>query len=323
MKKLIPIFLILTILGCESKKREVTLFLYNQEDPFIQTMVEFLKDESKGKFNLNIIDSHNFQIIQNENIEKRILAGDDLMIVNPVDRLGAYSIINKLKANNIPVIFFNREPLDKDIKLWDKAYYVGTNGMQSAEMQTELIMEAFGNNPNKLNEYDKNGDGIIETIILKGEQGHQDAEIRTTNVIKTLKEKGYKINILITEVANWDRNEAYDKMQPIIKEYKDKMELIISNNDSMAIGAISALRQAGMFKEDMLWIPVVGIDGLTETNKLIKDGYMYGTVLNDSKAQAKAIVELTYNILNDKDLNSMSFELKNNKYVLIDYKIVQ
>ncbi len=61
------------------------------------------------------------------------------------------------------------------MNLWDRVYYVGTKGEQSAHIQANLIMNRFGNNPKELNQYDINGNGIIEAIILKGEQGHQDA----------------------------------------------------------------------------------------------------------------------------------------------------
>ncbi len=322
--RFIPILLIILFLsGCSSKENKISLFIYNQEDKFISQMTDYIVDELNEEFIIDINDSQNFQITQNEHIEERIKAGDDLFIINPVDRLGVYSVIKKLKKVNIPVIFFNREPLLKDMDLWDKVYYVGTKGEQSAMMQADLIDNRFGNNPDSLNEYDQNGNGIIEAVILKGEQGHQDAEIRTTEVVRSLKEKGYKLDILVTEVANWSRNESYDKMKPILDTYKDRIELVISNNDSMAIGAIKAMRQAGMFTKDNLWIPVVGIDGLKESEDQIKNGYLYGTVLNDSKAQAKAIAELADCILNNRSFNSMNFELIDYKYILVDYQILQ
>lgn len=321
--RFIPILLILFLSGCNSKEKKISIFIYNQEDLFISQMTDYIVDELNEDDIINIHDSQNFQITQNEQIEERIKSGGDLFIINPVDRLGVYSIIKKLKKNNIPVIFFNREPLAKDMDLWDKVYYVGTKGEQSAIMQADLIDNRFGNNPHTLNEYDLNGNGIIEAVILKGEQGHQDAEIRTKEVVRSLKSKGYKLDILVTEVANWSRDESYDKMKPILETYKDIIELVICNNDSMAIGAISAMRQFGMFENDRLWVPVVGIDGLEETEQLIKDGYLYGTVLNDSKAQAKAIAELADCILNNQNFNDMSYELIDYKYILVDYQILQ
>lgn len=333
MKNILLFLTIFMLFGCEQKDKNVSLFVYNDDDAFIDTMIKYIKYESKGVLNLNTFDSNSFQIVQDETIEKRISAGDDLMIINPVDRLSAYAIIKKLKSENIPVIFFNREPLSKDLELWNKAYYVGTKGIQSAQIQAEIIANLFDHHPQSLNKHDKNKNGAIETVIIKGEQGHQDAEIRTTEVVEYLKKLGFKVNILIIEVADWNRFKAYEKMKNIINEFGDEIELVISNNDSMAIGAITAMRQANLFlddnnngkidKDDTAWIPVIGIDGIDDAVKLIKDGFLYGTVLNDSKAQSKAIVELADCILNKKNFNLMNYKLIDNQYIMIDYKILQ
>ncbi len=323
MRLFIATLLLTILMGCSQQKKTVSLLIYNNQDTFINEMTEYIKKEFNNEYELKIMDSQNFQITQNEFIESRIKAKDDLIIINPVDRLGAYSIIKKLKEKNIPVVFFNREPLAKDLNLWDKAFYVGTKGEQSATLQADLVENIFGSDPLHLNNYDRNRDNIIDLVILKGEQGHQDAEIRTSEVINSLKKRGYNLNILVTEVANWSRTEAMEKMDTIVEEFQDSIELIISNNDSMAIGAIISLRKAGFFKEDKLWVPIIGIDGLKETYSYIESGYLAGTVLNDSQAQAKAIVELTELILGKRTQDNLTYKLENDKYILVDYKIIQ
>lgn len=331
MKHLCMVFLTFFLLiSCGKGEKNVSIFLYNQDDPYVRGFADHILHSAAGNIHIKTFDSRNSQIIQNEFIEQQIALSTDVMIINPVDRLGAYSVIKKLKSYNIPVIFFNREPLEEDLDLWDQAYYVGAKAEQSGQIQAEIIMELFGNDPNGLNQYDRNGNGQIETVILKGEQGHQDAEIRTAQVVQTFTEKGFQLNILISEIANWNRNEAYEKTKNILEIYGDSMELIISNNDAMAMGAISILRQSGFFrdsnqngkidKEDDRWIPVIGIDGLDEAVKLISQGYLYGSVLNDSQSQAEAIVELTDFILNKKNLSEMNYPLVDGKYIWIDYK---
>jgi len=333
--KYINILLIVLLMfsSCRGSEKSASLFLYNQNDPYVRIFADQIKKASEEIILIDLFDSQNSQIIQNEFIEKQILSSADIMIINPVDRLGAYSIIKKLKSKEIPVIFFNREPLVEDLNIWDKAYYVGAKAEQSGQIQAEMIMELFGSDPRNLNKFDKNKNGIIETVILKGEQGHQDAEIRTSEVVKAFNDKKFRLDILITEVANWNRDEAYDKMKDILDEFNGSIELVISNNDAMALGAISIMRQSGLFRdsnkngiidfEDDSWIPVVGIDGLDEAVEMIDNGYLYGTVLNDSNTQAKAIVELTDFIVNGKDLENMSNPLVDGKYIWIDYKVLQ
>lgn len=327
------LLVIFLLTSCTNREKKVPLFLYNESDPFITEMARHIRWEAIGSFEITTIDSKNFQIIQNENIEERIIANDDLFLINPVDRLGVYPIIKKLKSNNTPVIFFNREPLKKDLELWDRAYYVGTIGEQSATLQAELIMDIFGGDPEVLNERDLDKDGVIDAVILKGEQGHQDAEIRTTGVVAALKNSGYNLDIITTEVADWDRFEAQIKMNQILNEYSGQFELIISNNDAMALGAITALQKRGYFhdlnnnnsieRNFEKWFPIVGIDGIKEAVEQIEKGYLYGTVHNDAELQAKAITELADFILKKRNLDELSFDLIDNRYIMLDYKKLQ
>lgn len=330
---LVTCLLIITAVGCQQQEKQVALILYNENDPFIYTFARQLEDLTGNipDYKLDTIDSQNSQILQNEQIEKMAAKGRDLLIINPVDRLGAYSIVKKMKDQEMPIIFFNREPLIEDLKLWEKAYYVGARAEQSGQLQAELIMELFGNDPNQLNQYDRNGDNIIQVIILKGEQGHQDAEIRTVEVVRAFYERGFELEILITEVANWNQVQAFEKMEQILKTYGNRMEVLLSNNDAMAIGALDRMRQEEVFSDtngngridslDDDWLPVVGIDGLAEAVKEIEQGYLYGTVLNDSLAQAKAIVELSEYVLEMRKLDQMSFTIIDDKYIWINYKV--
>jgi methyl-galactoside transport system substrate-binding protein len=334
MKKIITALIAAYLcLSCSIQEKSAGLFIYNQKDPYVDIFASQIREQSEGLFIMEIFDCQNSQIIQNEFIEKQIKKKNDLMIINPVDRLGAYSIIKKLKSLDIPVIFFNREPLAEDLDLWEKAYYVGAMAEQSGRLQAEMIMDLYGGDFENLNKYDRNGNGLIEAVILKGEQGHQDAELRTSEVVKAFRENGFNLNILVTEVANWKRDEAYEKMKPVIDNFGSSMELVISNNDAMALGAVSKMRQSGMFrdtngngkidKDDDVWLPVVGIDGLEEAVEMIDQGYLYGSVLNDSLAQAKAIAELSDVILNNKNPDAMKFPLVDGRYIWIDYKLLK
>lgn len=323
---------IVVFLSCSNREDSVSLFLYDQSDPYVNLFADQIKNSGAKSFHIDTFDSQNSQIIQNEFIEEQI-DKSALMIINPVDRLGAYLIIKKLKSIDIPIIFFNREPLSEDLELWEKAFYIGGRAEQSGQIQAQMIMNLFGADPLNLNQHDKNGNGIIETVILKGEQGHQDAEIRTSEVVKSFSEKNFQLNILITEVANWKRDEAYEKMKIVIENYRDSIELVISNNDAMALGAISIMRQSGFFRDDNhdgkvgiddnSWLPVVGIDGLDEAIEQIDKGYLYGSVLNDSSTQAQALIELSECLLRGGDLTSLNFPLVDGSYIWIDYKVLQ
>ncbi|MBN2873946.1 MAG: galactose ABC transporter substrate-binding protein [Spirochaetales bacterium] len=325
----------LSLFSCSAKESRMSLFLYNEADPYIREFAKQILAASPQDAMPRKFDAGNSQLIQNEQIEAELTRNPAsqrpaLMMINPVDRLGAYALIQRLKGDDIPVIFFNREPLAEDMGLWDKTFYVGARAEQSGQLQAQLVMELFGGSPDKLNEYDRNGDGVIQSIILKGEQGHQDAEIRTREVLRSFEDAGFRVEVLALEIANWNRDEAYGTMGNLLRDYRHRVELIVSNNDAMALGAISRMRQEGLYRDtngngridrnDSGWIPVVGIDGLREAEESIAEGYLYGTVKNDSQSMATAMVELAGVLLGTIDPATLSYALTDGRYIWIDYR---
>jgi methyl-galactoside transport system substrate-binding protein len=333
MKKSLIVLLLLvltmTMSACEDSYDKIPLILYNEIDPYILEFKGHILNEAEGKLEIESYDSQNSQLLQNEIIENVLEKNPRILIINPVDRLGAYSIIDKVKQQDIPIIFINREPLEADMDSWNKLYYIGAPAENSAAIQSEMIIDLFGD-PEDLSDLDINGDGIIQLVIFKGEQGHQDAEIRTEVVIKELEDYGYRLEILAIEVCDWQRIIAYNKMNQLLTSLESEIELVISNNDAMAIGAIDAMIENDLFidiNEDGVitpgtdtWIPVVGIDGIEDAFEYIENGYLYGTVINDSKTMSEVLIELAEALINGTNLDDLSFEIIDGKYIWIDYQ---
>ncbi len=333
MKKIYLITLMLSITfilsGCKSDNLEIPLFLYNEEDPYIKEFKTHILNESSGLHDIVSYDAQNSQLLQNEMIELVLEKNPKVLIVNPVDRLGAYTLIDKAKMYDIPIVFINREPLKTDMMSWNKVYYIGAPAKHSAELQTEMIIDIFGN-PNELSQMDTNGDNIIQLVLLKGELGHQDAEIRSDVVIQELEDYGYDIEIVSIEPCEWKTEIAYTKMNLLLARLTGSIELVISNNDAMAIGAIDSLVEYGYFidtnedgvidRETETWIPVIGIDGIAEANNYIDSGLLYGTVINDSEKMSEVLIELLNLLISEGNLDNLSVKLEDEKYIWIDYK---
>ncbi|MDP2424986.1 MAG: galactose ABC transporter substrate-binding protein [Candidatus Izemoplasmatales bacterium] len=333
MKKIISglFLLVITVLfGCTSPTQKVYLFIYDMDDPYIAALANEIVRVGKDYYPIEIHDAQNSQILQNERIEEVLKIKPRLIIINPVDRLGAYPIIEKAKAVGVPIIFINREPLARDLDLYDQSYYVGALAEQSGILQAELVAELFGNNPVSLNEFDRNNDNIIQMIIMKGEQGHQDAELRTEFIVSELERRGFALEVLTTEIANWNTLIAKNRAMVILPSLQDRVEVIVSNNDAMAIGVIQAMIDLGIFtdenenqmvdKDDDFWIPVIGIDGIEEATNYMRSGHLYATVLNDAIGQAYATISLARFLLDGIALETVGLELTNQRYVWVDYK---
>ncbi|MEO2508189.1 galactose ABC transporter substrate-binding protein [Clostridium paraputrificum] len=307
------IYMYSSLISCNSRNNEeedvndikIGISVYEQDDIFISSIISNIENIAKEKRNegsynitLNVEDAKSNQYNQNEQVDMFIDQGYDVMCINLVDRRSAANIINKAKNANIPIIFFNREPVEEDMNMWNKVYYVGAQAEQSGMMQGDIVIEKCKNNPSDV---DKNGDGKIQYVMLEGEQGHQDASIRTEYSVKRLVDSGIKVEKLGSEVANWSRTEASEKVARWIEKYNDKVELIISNNDDMALGAIDVLNKSKI-KNNMPLI--VGVDGINDALKAIDNRQMTGTVISDAYKQGKAIFDTALRVSSENILDN-------------------
>ena len=285
--------MIVSLMGCGSSNKKsnktmrVGVVTYTADDPFINAMIEKVKSQLKTMetTNMNVIVSvrsgDNDQREQDEIVDEMIDAGCDVLCVNLVDRTAPANIIKSARQSDIPVIFFNREPVRDDLMQWEKLYYVGCDAKESGDMQGEIA----ANYIKKHSEVDRNGDGKIQYVLLEGEAGHQDAISRTDCSVKTIMDKGVDLEKLSYQFADWNRGQAENRMTQLISQYGSQIELVISNNDEMALGAVEAYDNSSISRDK--WPVIFGIDGLDDALQAIKQGNMQGTVYNDKEAQAE------------------------------------
>ena len=238
----------------------------------------------------------------------------NVICVNLVDRTEPTTIIDMAEKNNVPVIFFNRELVEEDLERWDRVYYVGAKAFESGIMQGEIAADAFKENPDA----DKNGDGVFQYVVLEGEAGHQDAIVRTEYAVSTIIDNGVEVEKLAYGIANWNRAQAQTKMTQMLAEYDGEIELVIANNDDMALGAIDALKTSHLKRAD--WPVVVGIDGTDVGLAAVASGEMVGTVYNDKEGQAQAMLDLAYALSVGDTLDDLNLE--NGKYIRLPYSKV-
>ena len=318
--------LVISMTGCgrSAMKTDHTLRVgvvtYTPDDPFINAMTDILKNDLKAKESntmkviVSVRSGDNDQQEQDEIVEEMIDAGCDVLCVNLVDRTAPSNIIRMARQNDIPVIFFNREPVQEDLLQWDKLFYVGCDAAQSGEMQGEIAAEYIKNHPG----VDKNGDGKIQYVLLEGEAGHQDAISRTDLSVKTMIENDVELEKLSYQFADWNRAQAENRMSQLIDQYGSDIELILSNNDEMALGAVEAYKNAGYKEEER---PIIfGIDGLTDALEAIETGTMQGTVYNDKEDQARMIAFLAVAVFQGSDIKG--YGLEDDIYYMSQYRKV-
>lgn len=325
MKKIVILILALALslpmmYSCGRDEGEVSIFYYTYSDTYMSSVrLAMDKELNAAGINFNNYDANSNQTTQTEQVDTAIAKGARLLIVNIVDTGSddaAKKIISKAKSADIPVIFFNRSVSEEVVKSYDKCVFVGTDYEMAGHMQGELIGNYIASN---LKAVDLNGDGAVSYVLFKGQQGNAEAEARTKysvidankiladNGIPELKfyDKANGDGYLVDQGGNWSAQAANDYMKTILSAYSESggnmVELVIANNDEMALGAISALQEIGYNKPGGKTIPVFGVDATEAAIAKINEEAMTGTVKQDAAGMAMAITDIAENMLEGRD----------------------
>ena len=330
MKRIFSLILMLSLLisgavyslsSCGKRgEGEVSVFYYTYSDTYISSVRSAMDSLfKKSGIKYNNYDANSNQTTQTEQIDTAIAKGARMLLVNIVDTGSddaAKAIIAKAKNANIPLIFFNRSVSEAVVSSYDKCVFVGTDYEMAGHMQGELIGEYLVKNYSAA---DLNGDGKISYVLFKGQQGNAEAEARTKYAVEDanaiLKKDGKPSLVfydsknsngyLVDQGGNWSAQAASDYMKTILSAYseagKNMVELVIANNDEMALGALAALEEAGYNKSGGKTIPVFGVDATSAAVSKIESGAMQGTIKQDAEGMAKTMVKLVENMLGGKD----------------------
>ncbi len=299
--------------------KTVGVAVYKFDDTFMTAVRNSIQSAAQGKITVDVVDSQNAQPTQNDQVDLFLSKNYAALAINPVDRTAATSILDKAKTANVPVVFFNREPLPEDMQKWDKVYYVGAKAEESGTIQGQIAVDYWKANPAA----DRNGDGKIQYVMLTGEPGHQDAELRTEYSVKAITDAGIQVEELAKDTAMWDRVQGQEKMAAFLGSQGDKIELVLANNDDMALGAIEALKAAGYFSGDK-FMPVVGVDATAPAMEALKAKTLVGTVLNDAENQGKATLALANALAQGQtpSKETIGYDITDGKYVWVPYQKV-
>ncbi|MBE6799334.1 MAG: galactose ABC transporter substrate-binding protein [Ruminococcaceae bacterium] len=319
------ILMAVTLSGCMSgcaggsASDEISVFYYTYSDTYIsgvRSAMDKIFKENGVKH--NSYDANSNQSTQTEQIDIALSKGASMLVVNIVDtgsNDAAQNIVNKARERNVPVIFFNRSVDESVISSYEKCVFVGTDYEMAGHMQGEMVGNYLLANYDAV---DLNKDGKISYVIFKGQEGNMEAIARTqygvedANKVLTANGKpkmqfydpqnrnGY----LVDQDGNWSSASATNYMSTILAQYSESnnnmVELVMANNDEMALGAVSALQAAGYNKQGGKTIPVFGVDATDAARTAIKDGRMTGTIKQDGEGMAKVIYTLTSNFKEGK-----------------------
>ncbi|WP_374376989.1 substrate-binding domain-containing protein, partial [Tabrizicola sp.] len=205
-------------------------------------------------------------------INNFIASGVDAIIVNPVDTSATQAMSDAAAAANIPLVYVNRQPINVDT-LPDNQAFVASNEVESGTLETIQLCDNWAGE----------GKTEVNVYVMQGELSNQAAVQRTQDIHDVMGDGRckVKINIIDEQTANWSRDQAQTLMTNWLST-GTAFDGVIANNDEMAIGAIQAMKAAGI---DMATVQVGGVDATQDALAAMQAGELDVTVFQNAAAQ--------------------------------------
>ena len=291
-----------SLIGCTNEsavgkdEKIVIGFSNNSDTPFLVILQEEVVKTCKEYGAECIVKSAaNSSETQLSDIESMIVQNVDAIIMSPVDREACGVIVDAVKEAGIYLVEVNTFTNNEDYDV-----YVGSPEEEAGSLQAQWLLDNVGTNGS--------------CAIIQGLLGASSTAGRQRGFIDTL---GIDINstdkdnwvVLDALTANWDRAEAKKLTEDWLQLYADQLDAIIAHDDEMAMGALSALEEAGLDDK----IAVLGIDGMEESIQSIINGGQAMTALQDGIAQGRTSVDIAMKLINGE---------KTEKIINIPFKLV-
>ncbi len=219
---------------------------------------------------------------QIDQVKNFVASGVDGIIVNIVDTSAGAAITEA--AGDVPLVFVNREP-DNVNELPPTQAFVASNEIESGTLSAFEIcknLRAAGKG------------GGARGYLMNGQLSNQAAVQRSKDVHDVIGMDMCNFMTIIDEQpANWSRDEAQDLMTNWMSS-GEPFDFVLANNDEMAIGAIQAMKAAGL---DMADIQVGGVDASQDALVVMAAGDYDVTVFQDSVGQGTGSIDAVLKLI--------------------------
>ena len=253
------------------------------------SMDKFVTSQSNLKF--KYADANGDPAKMLNDVENFIDSKVDALIIMPTDQKIVKAIGLKARKAKIPLIVVTVKPNEEDMQY--VASYVGSEEIKSGEMQGKFIVNSLNGKPAK-------------AIILLGPLG-LEAQIKRTEGNKKIFAQHPEIKVVAEQEAKWDRAKGMEVAENLLSAHRDA-NVILSNNDEMAIGALLAAKKLGFKDEDIL---IVGIDATPDALAYLGNG-LDATVYQSASGQGRLSAEMAYKAVLGEEIpkyNWIPFEL--------------
>ncbi|WP_424990959.1 sugar ABC transporter substrate-binding protein [Fluviibacterium sp. S390] len=261
------------------------------DDNFLTVLRNGIQEMADGMdgVDVQIEDAQNDVARQLDQINNFIASGVDAIIVNPVDTSATEAMTQAAAAAGVPLVYVNRQPINVDT-LPDNQAFVASNEIESGTLETFEIC--------KILRGQGKGDGA-RAYLMMGELSNQAAVQRTKDVDDVIgMDMCNFIEIIDRQTANWSREQATNLMTNWLSS-GEEFDAVIANNDEMAIGAIQAMKAAGL---DMDVIVVGGVDATQDALAAMQAGDLDVTVFQNAAGQGSGALNAAIALANGEEV---------------------
>ena len=273
MKKTLLAAGLVSLMGTTAMAEGIGVSMALFDDNFLTVLRNGIQSQADSAgLKVQIEDAQNDVAKQLDQINNFIASGVDAIIVNPVDTSATQAMSDAAAAANIPLVYVNRQPINVDA-LPDNQAFVASNEVDSGTLETIALCDNWA----------AEGKTEVNVYVLQGELSNQAAVQRTQDIYDVI-DAGkckVKVNVIDQQTANWSRDQAQNLMTNWLSTGA-AFDGVISNNDEMAIGAIQAMKAAGI---DMATVQVGGVDATQDALAAMQAGDLDVTVFQNAAAQ--------------------------------------
>ncbi|MFV8261642.1 substrate-binding domain-containing protein [Aerococcus viridans] len=213
------------------------------------------------------VDAQDDSAKQSNDVDDLIQQGVDVLLINPVDSAAITPAVEAANSAGIPVIM-----VDRATDAGEFVTLVASDNVAGGEMAAQYIVDQVGEN--------------ASTLQLEGVPGASATNERGEgfmNVAET------SLNVLDSQTANFDRAEGLTVMENMLQGNSD-VKAVFAQNDEMALGAIEAIKGAGLSNQ----ITVVSFDGTEGGIKAVEDGSLAATIAQQPDEMGRLALQAAY-----------------------------
>ncbi|MCK9695941.1 sugar ABC transporter substrate-binding protein [Pseudomonas syringae] len=278
-----------TVYAQTPEKPKVALVMKSLANEFFLTMEDGAKayqKEHATEFDLisNGIKDESDTSAQIRIVEQMIASNVNALVIAPADSKALVPVLKKATDAGIKVVNIDNQ-LDVDVLKSKNLQipFVGPDNRKGAKLVGDYLAK-------KLTAGDEVG-------IIEGVSTTNNAQQRTAGFKDAMDEA--KMKVVSTQSGNWEIDKGNAVASAMLNEYPN-LKALLAGNDSMALGAVSAVRAAGKAGKVM----VVGYDNINAIKPMLKDGRVLATADQYAARQAVFGIEAALKLVKGEKVDT-------------------